>query len=182
MVKWRVGEGKIQIELLQESEKGQIFYWSIQTCSRIRLLFDCDHAQKTSKLPYFRLFWPDTQILSALTALYWPSTAFYWPSTTKYQPVPPSTDPVPSCITYYRPLLIQYHQVSTSIATYWPSAIIYQPVPPSTDPVTPSTNRNRLLLTQYQPILLGLGDYRLLHSLPWVLFINFSHLSFFVVI
>ena len=97
------------------------------------------------------------RILSALTALYWPSTAFYWPSTTKYQPVPPSTDPVPSCINYYRPLLIQYHQVSTSIATYWPSAIIYQPVPPSTDPVTPSTNRNRLLLTQYQPILLGLG-------------------------
>ena len=47
---------------------------------------------------------------------------------------------------------------------------MYQPVPPSTNPVTPSTNRNRLLLTQYQPILLGLGDYRLLHSLPWVMF------------
>ena len=62
--------------ILQESEKGQIFYWSIQTCTRIRLLFDCYHAQKTSKLPYFRLFRPDTHILSVLTALYWPSTAF----------------------------------------------------------------------------------------------------------
>ena len=125
---------------------------------------------KNLKTALFQTFSTWHRILSALTALYWPSTAFYWPSTTKYQPVPPSTDPVPSCINYYRPLLIQYHQVSTSIATYWPSAIIYQPVPPSTDPVTPSTNRNRLLLTQYQPILLGLGDYRLLHSLPWVLF------------
>ena len=59
---------------LQESDKGQIFYWSIQTCSRIMQLsdwlIDCHHAQKTSKLPYFRLFRPDTQILSALTALY----------------------------------------------------------------------------------------------------------------
>ena len=125
---------------------------------------------KNLKTALFQTFSTWHRILSALTALYWPSTAFYWPSTTKYQPVPPSTDPVPSCINYYRPLLIQYHQVSTSIATYWPSAIIYQPVPPSTDPVTPSTNWNRLLLTQYQPILLGLGDYRLLHSLPWVMF------------
>ena len=135
----------------------EIFYWSSQTCTRVRLLFGwlfgwMSACSKTSKLSYFRLFQPDTQILSALTALYWPSAAFYWPSTTKYQPVPPSTDPVPSCINYYRPLLIQYHQVSTSIATYWPSAIIYQPVPPSTDPVTPSTNRNRLLLTQYHHI------------------------------
>ena len=51
---------------LQESDKGQISYWSIQTCSRIMLLFDgwiVNHAQKTSKLPYFRLFRPDTQIL-----------------------------------------------------------------------------------------------------------------------
>ena len=84
---------------LQESEKGQIFYWSIQTCSRIMLSIDCDHAQKTSKLPHFRLFRPDTQILSALTAL-------YWPSTTKYQPVPPYTDPVPSWINQYRPIVI----------------------------------------------------------------------------
>ena len=145
-----------------------IFLLIKSDCSRIRQLFDgwiVNHAQKP-EMALFQTFSTWHRKLSALTALYWPSTAFYWPSTTKYQPVPPSTDPVPSCINYYRPLLIQYHQVSTSIATYWPSAIIYQPVPPSTDPVTPSTNRNRLLLTQYQPILLGLGDYRLLHSLP----------------
>ena len=134
---------------------------------------------KNLKTALFQTFSIWHRILSAFTALYWPSTAFYWPSTTKYQPVPPSTDPVPSCINYYRPLLIQYHQVSTSIATYWPSAIIYQPVPPSTDPVTPSTNRNRLLLTQYQPILLGLEDYRLLHSLPWGLFL-FNFWSYFL--
>ena len=36
-------------------------------------------------------------------------------------------------------------------------------VPPSTDPVPTSTN-------QYPPILFLLEDYRLLHSLPWVLF------------
>ena len=56
---------------LQESDKGQIFYWSIQTCTKIRLLIDrLWPCSKTSKLPYFRLFRPDTQILSALTALY----------------------------------------------------------------------------------------------------------------
>ena len=81
-------------------------------------LIDCHHAQKTSKLPCFRLF-PDTQILSALTALYWPSTAFYWPSTTKYQPVPSYTDPAPSWIKHYRLILIQCHQVPTSRAPYW---------------------------------------------------------------
>ena len=32
----------LAMEFLQESDKGQIFYWSIQTCSSIRLLFfDC---------------------------------------------------------------------------------------------------------------------------------------------
>ena len=107
--------------ILQESDKGQIFYWSIQTCSRIRLLFDCDHAQKTSKLPYFRLFRPDTQILSALTALYWPSNAFYWPSTTKYQPVPPFTDSVPSYITSNVRLSfvdLRWAQLYVSLVTY----------------------------------------------------------------
>ena len=97
---------------LQKSDKGQIFYWSSQTCSRIRLLFvDCrlSPCSKTWKLAYFRPFQPDTQILSALTALYWPSSAFYWPSTTKHQPVPPYTNPVPSCINHYRHVLIQYH-------------------------------------------------------------------------
>ena len=158
---------------LQKSDKSQIFYWSSQTAlgSGSWLIDGLLTMLKNLKTALFQTFSTWHRILSALTALYWPSTAFYWPSTTKYQPVPPSTDPVPSCINYYRPLLIQYHQVSTSIATYWPSAIIYQPVPPSTDPVTPSINRNSHLLTQYQPILLGLGDYRLLHSLPWVLFV-----------
>ena len=49
---------------------------------------------------------------------------------------------------------------------YWPCTIIHQPVPLHTDPVPPNIN-------QYQPILLLLGDYRLLHSLLWVLFIVF---------
>ena len=109
--------GKVSWEkklLLQESDKGQISYWSNQTCTRIMLSIDwliVNHSQKTSKLPYFRLFRPDTQILSALTALYWPSTAIYWPSTTKYQPVPPDTDLVPSWIKHYCLKLIQCHQL-----------------------------------------------------------------------
>ena len=53
---------------------------ALGSCCRLIVV---NHAQKTSKLPFFRLFRPDTQILSALTALYWPSTPFYWPSTTK---------------------------------------------------------------------------------------------------
>ena len=146
--------------MLQESDKSQIFYWSSQTCTRIRqLMGGLLTMLKNLKTALFQTFSTWHRILSALTALYWPSTAFYWPSTTKYQPVPPSTDPVPSCISYYCPLLIQYHQISTSIATYWPSAIIYQPVPPSTDPVTPSTNRNRLLLTQYHHISTSTTPY-----------------------
>ena len=62
-------DGCWSVKILQESDKGQIFSWSIQTCSRIRRLIDCHHAQKTSKLPYFRLFRPDNQILSALYCL-----------------------------------------------------------------------------------------------------------------
>ena len=63
---------------LQESDKGQIFYWSFSRIMRLfDWLIDCHHAEKTSKLPYFRLFRPDTQILSALTALYWPRIAYY---------------------------------------------------------------------------------------------------------
>ena len=56
-----------------------------------------------------------------------------------------------------------------------PSTIIYQPVPPSIDQVPPSIN-------QYQPILLLLGDYRLLHSLPWFLFLAFNTYFFWAVI
>ena len=113
---------------------------------------NCHHAQKTSKLPYFRLFRPDTQILSALTALYWPSTAFYWPSTTKYQPVTSHTDPVPSWIKHYRLILIHCHQVPTRRAPYWPSTIMDQPVSPTSDPVPPSTDQNRPTLTQYHQV------------------------------
>ena len=60
---------------------------------------------------------------------------------------------------HYRPLLIQYHQVPTSIATYWPSTIMYQPVSPSSDPVPPSTDRYRLLLTQYHHISTSTAPY-----------------------
>ena len=31
--------------LLQKSDKGQIFYWSSQTCTRVSRLFGCDHPQ-----------------------------------------------------------------------------------------------------------------------------------------
>ena len=138
--------------VLQKSDKGQVFYLSSQTCTRIWGLFDwlidwLPPCSKTWKLPYFRCFQPDTQILSALTALYWPSTASHWLSTTKYQPVLPYTDPAPSCINHYRPLLILYHQILTSIAPYWPSTIMYQPVPPSTDVEPPSINNYRPILT-----------------------------------
>jgi len=91
------------------------------------------------------------------------STAQYWPGTTKYQSVPTYTDPVPSYVKQYRLLPTQYHQIPP--AFYWPSAIIFQPVPLHTDSVPPSIN-------QYQPLLLLLGDYRLLHSLPWVFFLK----------
>ena len=69
------------------------------------------------------------------------------------------------CLRFQNPTVlgIQYHQVPTATAFYWPSTIIYQPVPLHTDPVPPSINL-------YQPILLLLGDNRLLYSLPRVLF------------
>ena len=122
-------------------------------------LIDCHHAQKTSKLPYFRLFRPDTQILSALTALYWPSTAFYWPSTTKYQPVPSYTDPVPSGIKHHCLILIHCHQVLTSRAPYWPITIMDQPVSPSPDPVPPSTDWYCPLMNQYHHIPTSTAPY-----------------------
>ena len=76
-----------------------------------------------------------------------------------YQQLPPSTDPVPPSTNKYRPLLTQYHHVSTSTAFYWPRAIMYQPVLPSTDPVPTSTNRYRLLLTQYHHISTSTTPY-----------------------
>ena len=104
-------------------------------------------------------FQPDTQILSALTALYWPSTAFYWPSTTKYQPVPPYTDPVPSWINHHRLILIHCHHVPTSRAPYWPSTIMYQPVPPSIGPVPLYINQYHSILTQYHQVSTSINLY-----------------------
>ena len=128
------------LTLLQESDKSQIFYWSSQTCSRIRQLIDCRLLTmlKNLKTALFQTFSTWHRILSAFTALYWPSTFFYWPSTTKYHPVPPYTDPVPSWINHYRLILIQCPTVPTSRATNWPSTIMYQLVLPSTEPVLPS--------------------------------------------
>ena len=107
---------------------------------------------KNLKTALFQTFSTWHRILSAFTALYWPSTALYWPSTTKYQPVPLYTDPVPSWINHYRLILIQCHQVPTIRAPYWPSTIMYQPVPLHTDPVPPSTNQYRSILTQYHQV------------------------------
>ena len=71
-----------QINFLQESEKGQISYWSIQTCTRIMLLFGgLSPCSKNLKTALFQTFSTYTQILSALTAFY-------------TDLVPPSTDPV----------------------------------------------------------------------------------------
>ena len=219
--------------ILQESEKGQIFYWSIQTCTRIRLLFDwlivtmlkkpqnCPISDFFDLTPIYFLSLlhytdpvpPSSDPVPPSTKQYRPIltqyhhgstiTALYWSSATKYQQVEPHTDPVPSCINQYRLLLTQYHQVPTGTAFYWTNTIIYQPVPLLIDLVPLSINQYRPLLTQYhhistsaafhwpstakyqpvplhtdlvppsisqyQPILLLLGDYRLLHSLPWVL-------------
>ena len=97
-------------ELLQKSEEVKFFTNQVRgaldqavACLFVRSI-DCRHAQESWKLPYFRPFQPDIQILSALAALHWPSTAFcwpsniiststefYWPSTTKCQPVPAYT-------------------------------------------------------------------------------------------
>ena len=54
---------KIQ-NFLQESDKGQIFYWSIQTCTRIMLLFDwlwpCSRNLKTALFQTFSTWHPNT--------------------------------------------------------------------------------------------------------------------------
>ena len=113
---------------------------------------------KNLKTALFQTFQPDIQILSALTALYWPSTAFFWLSTAKYRPVPPSTEPVPSYIDQYPSLLNKYDQVSMRTDLSWPSTIC-QPVPSSTDPVPPSTNYHCLLLTQCHHISTSPAPY-----------------------
>ena len=116
------------------------------------------------------------------------SVAPYWPSMIIYQPVLLHTDPVPPSINQYQPILTQYHLVLTSTAFYWPSTTKYQPLPPFTDPV-PSYQPVPLYTdplppssSQYQPILLLLGNYRLLHSLPRVLFLAlYANLTFFFI-
>ena len=74
-------DGCCLVKILQESDKGQIFSLSIQTCFRIRRLIDCHHAQKTSKLPYFRLLRPIPK--------------YFLPLLPYTDLVPRSTDPVP---------------------------------------------------------------------------------------
>ena len=91
-----------------------------------------------------------------------------------YQPVPPSTDPVPTSTNQYRPImtdpvplsinhyrhiLIQFHQVQTSIDPFWPSAIIYESVPLNTDPVPQSINQYRPILIQYHHVLTSTAFY-----------------------
>ena len=50
--------------ILQESDKGKIFYWSIQTCSRIMLLLDrlspCSNNLKTALFQTFLTWHPNT--------------------------------------------------------------------------------------------------------------------------
>ena len=132
------------------SDKGRICTDQVRPAlGSVGCLVGCHHAQKTSKLPYFRLFQPVTQILSALTALTWPS---YRLLLTQYHQIPTSTALYwPSTIMYH-PLLIHYHQVLTSIAPFWPSTIVYQPVPPSTDPAPSYINLYCSILTHYHQV------------------------------
>ena len=65
---------------------------------------DCHHAQKTSKLPYFRLFGPIPK--------------YFLPLLPYTDLVPPSTDPVPPSTNQYRRILTQYHHGSTITALY----------------------------------------------------------------
>ena len=60
--------------------------------------------------------------------------------------------PVPPRINQYRPILIQYHHVSTI-------TIIYQPVPLHTYPVPPSINQYWPILAQYHHITTSTGFY-----------------------
>ena len=115
--------------LLQESEKGQIFYWSIQTCSRIMLLFGglLTMLKKTQNCPISDFF--------DLTPKY------FLPLLPYTDLVPPSTDPVPPSTNQYRLQLTQYHHVSTIIALYWSSTTKYQRVLPHTDPVPSCINQ-----------------------------------------
>ena len=93
-------------EFLQESDKSQIFYWSIQTCSRMMLLFIdrlslCSNNLKTALIQIFSTWHPNTFFPYCLILTQYhqvpTSTALYWPSTIMDQPSPPNTDPLPPC-------------------------------------------------------------------------------------
>ena len=104
-------------ELLQKSGKGQIIIDQVRPpLGSVSWLVDW--LWLCSKLPYFRLFQHDTQILSALAALYWPSTTKYWT-------IPPHSDPVPPSTNYYSPILTHYHQVPQTSAQFTPPGLVY---------------------------------------------------------
>ena len=132
----------------------------------------CHHAQKPENGPisdlfnltpnYFLPSLPYTDLEPPFTDPVPPrltSTALYWPSNIMYQLLPPSTDPVPPSINKYRPILTQYHHVSTSTAIYWPSNTKYQPEPPSTDPVPSYINQCHSILTQYHQVSTSVNLY-----------------------
>ena len=137
---------------LQESDKGQIFYWSIQTCSRIRLLFDwlsiVTMLKKPQNCPISDFF--------NLTPKY------FLPLLPYTDLVPPSTDPVPPSTNQYRPILTHYHHKPTSTAQYCPSTTKYQPTPPHTDPLPPQTNQYCPILTKHhQAPFIIISSFRL---------------------
>ena len=126
---------------LQESEKGQIFYLSIQTCSRIRLLFDWSIVTMLKK--------PQNCPISDFFDL---TPKYFLPLLPYTDLVPPSTDPVPPSTNQYRPILTQYHHGSTITALYWSFATMYQQEEPHTDPAPSCINQCRLLLTQHHRV------------------------------
>ena len=104
-------------ELLQKSGKGQIIIDQVRPpLGSVSWLVDW--LWLCSKLPYFRLFQHDTQILSALAALYWPSTTKYWT-------IPPHSDPVPPSTNYYSPILTHYHQAPHTSAQFTAPGLVY---------------------------------------------------------
>ena len=120
--RWACCSERYPVAFLQESDKGQIFYWSIQTYSRIRLLIDWSIVTMLKK--------PQNCPISDFFDL-----------TTKYfLPLLPYTDPVLPNTKQYRPKLTQYHHVSTITTLYWSSTTKYQQVSPPTDPVPSCIN------------------------------------------
>ena len=119
---------------LQNSDKGQIFYRSSQTCSRIRRLFSRLVVTMLKK---------DCPISGFLDL----TTKYFLPLLHYTDIVPPSTDLVPPSINNYCPILTHYHQVSIITALYRSSTTKYQQVSPHTDQVPSSINQYCLLLT-----------------------------------